>query len=108
MRKPAEKIPFPVQAAMAMMFIQLAHKIVREIPHALQQRIGSGLATIASARLLAAGMMLAGRGFRPGLLPGIIDGVRMLFQPILVHGILGRPAVDGIWWYPCFPGHREA
>jgi hypothetical protein len=55
---------------MAMMIIQLVHKIVREIPHALQQGIGSGLATIASACLLAAGMMLAGRGFRLGLLAG--------------------------------------
>jgi hypothetical protein len=27
----------------------------------------------------------------------------MLFQPILVHGILARPAVYGIWRYPLFP-----
>jgi hypothetical protein len=27
----------------------------------------------------------------------------MLFQPILVHVILAKPDVNGIWWYPVFP-----
>ena len=38
-----------------------------------------------------------------GLLLGIIDGAWMIFQPILVHIIMARPDINGIWWYPIFP-----
>jgi hypothetical protein len=49
----------PLQASLATMRFRWLHKIVREIPHALQQGIGSGMATIAFSCFLALGMMLS-------------------------------------------------
>jgi hypothetical protein len=103
MLKKGRRISIYVQAAMAVMFIQLVHKIVREIPHALNMEGPGGVFTIVLACLLAVGILLLFVGIRWGLLLGIVDAVWMLFQPILVHVILARPAVDGIWWYPVFP-----
>jgi hypothetical protein len=97
------RISIYVQAAVAVMFIQLVHKIVREIPHALNMEGPGGVFTIVLACLLAVGILLLFVGIRWGLLLGIVDAIWMLFQPILVHVILAQPAVDGIWWYPVFP-----
>ncbi|MBW1644589.1 MAG: hypothetical protein JRJ76_17335 [Deltaproteobacteria bacterium] len=91
------------QAAMAIMLIQLVHKIVREIPGAI--KIG-GLGAIAVpifAGLLAVGILLIVLKNKWGLILGIIDGAFMIFQPVLVHIILAHPDQNGIWWYPIFP-----
>jgi len=92
-----------VQAAMALMFIQFIHKIVREIPGALGMG-GPGVVGVpVFAGLLAVGIILLLLKIKWGLILGIIDGIWMLFQPILVHVILARPDINSIWWYPIFP-----
>lgn len=91
----------------ALMLIQLVHKIVREIPGALGM-IGEGVhkgtvITIIFASILAVGILLLIIKIKWGLICGIVNGVWMLFQPILVHVILAKPDPYGIWWYPIFP-----
>lgn len=103
MLKKGRRISIYVQVAMAAMFIQLMHKVVREIPHALNLEGPGGVFAIVLACFLAVGILLLFVGIRWGLLLGIVDAIWMLFQPILVHVILAKPAVDGIWWYPVFP-----
>jgi hypothetical protein len=92
-----------VQAAIALMLIQLVHKIVREIPGT--SNLGGPGAVIVPifAFLLAIGIVLLFFRIRWGLLLGIIAGAWMIFQPILVHIIMARPDINGIWWYPIFP-----
>ena len=103
MLKKRRRISIYVQVAMAVMFIQLMHKVVREIPHALNLEGPGGVFAIVLACLLAVGILLLFMGVRLGLLLGIVDAIWMFFQPILVHVILAKPAVNGIWWYPVFP-----
>jgi hypothetical protein len=98
-----KRISIYVQVVMAVMFIQLMHKVVREIPHALDLEGPGGVFAIVLACFLAVGILLLFIGIRWGLLLGIVDAIWMLFQPILVHVILAKPAVGGIWWYPLFP-----
>jgi hypothetical protein len=101
--KKGKRISIYVQIAMAVMFIQLMHKVVREIPHALNLEGPGGVFAIVLACSLAVGILLLFVGIRCGLLLGIVDAIWMLIQPILVHVILAKPAVGGIWWYPVFP-----
>lgn len=92
-----------VQAAMALMLIQLVHKIVREIPGAFNMG-GPGVVGVpVFAALLAVGILLLILRIKWGLILGMIDGAFMIFQPILVHIILAHPDQNGIWWYPIFP-----
>ncbi|MCD4780644.1 MAG: hypothetical protein K8S27_08885 [Candidatus Omnitrophica bacterium] len=92
-----------VQAAMALMLIQLVHKIVREIPGAFHMG-GPGVVGVpVFAALLAVGILLLVLRIKWGLILGMIDGAFMIFQPILVHIILAHPDQNGIWWYPVFP-----
>ncbi|MCK4577223.1 MAG: hypothetical protein KAU50_00445 [Candidatus Marinimicrobia bacterium] len=92
-----------IQAAMALMLIQLVHKIVREIPGALNMGGPGVVAVPVFAGLLAVGILLLALRIKWGLILGMIDGAFMLFQPILVHIILAHPDQNGIWWYPIFP-----
>jgi hypothetical protein len=92
-----------VQAAIAVMVIQLVHKIVREIPHAIDMGGAGAVAVPIFAGLLALGIVLLFFKIRWGLLLGILDAAWMLFQPILIHIIMARPDINGIWWYPIFP-----
>ncbi|OEU67862.1 MAG: hypothetical protein BA863_12110 [Desulfovibrio sp. S3730MH75] len=92
-----------VQAVMALMFIQLVHKIVREMPGAFNMG-GPGVVVVpVFAGLLAVGILLLILRIKWGLILGMIDGAFMIFQPILVHIIMARPDINGIWWYPIFP-----
>ena len=91
------------QAAIAMMLIQLVHKIVREIPGAIKMGGPGAIAVPIFAGLLAVGILLIVLKNKWGLILGIIDGAFMLFQPVLVHIILAHPDQNGIWWYPVFP-----
>ena len=91
------------QAAMAMMLIQLVHKIVREIPGAIKMGGPGAIVVPIFAGLLAVGILLIVLKNKWGLILGIIDGAFMIFQPILVHIILAHPDQNGIWWYPIFP-----
>lgn len=96
-----------IQAAIAMMLIQLVHKAVREIPGATgfmgEGVRGGGPVTIGFACLLAAGILLLLLRIKWGLLLGIIAGAWIVIQPVIVHLIPGRPDINGIWWYPIFP-----
>jgi hypothetical protein len=92
-----------VQAAIALMLIQLVHKIVREIPGAFNMGGLGAVGVPVFACLLAIGIILLFLKTKWGLILGIIDGAWMIFQPILVHIIMARPDINGIWWYPIFP-----
>jgi len=92
-----------VQAVIALMLIQFVHKIVREIPGALNMGGPGAVAVPIFACLLAIGISLLFLKIRWGLIIGIIDGAWMIFQPILVHIIMAKPDINGIWWYPLFP-----
>jgi hypothetical protein len=92
-----------VQAAIALMLIQLVHKIVREIPGALNMGGPGAVGVPIFAVLLAIGILMLLLNIKWGLILGIIDGAWMIFQPILVHIIMAKPDINGIWWYPVFP-----
>ena len=92
-----------IQAAIALMLIQLVHKIVREIPGAFNMGGPGAVAVPVFACLLVIGIILLFLKSKWGLILGIIDGAWMIFQPILVHIIMARPDINGIWWYPIFP-----
>ena len=92
-----------IQAAIALMLIQLVHKIVREIPGAFNMGGPGAVAVPVFACLLVIGIILLFLKTKWGLILGIIDGAWMIFQPILVHIIMARPDINGIWWYPIFP-----
>ncbi len=105
--KNQDKLSVPViyiKAVAALMFIQLGHKVVREIPHVLQMtRIFPKVVLIFFTVLLIAGIIGVFCRFRWGLIFGIIGGAWIIFQPFLVHGIMRVPHLNGIWWYPIFP-----
>jgi hypothetical protein len=104
MKMEGETLPsIHVQAAIALMLIQLVHKIVREIPGAFNMGGPGAVAVPVFACLLAIGIILLFLKIKWGLILGTIDGVWMIFQPILVHIIMARPDINGIWWYPIFP-----
>ena len=92
-----------IQAAIALMLIQLVHKIVREIPGAFNMGGPGAVAVPVFACLLVIGIILLFLKTKWGLILGLIDGAWMIFQPILVHIIMARPDINGIWWYPIFP-----
>jgi hypothetical protein len=101
-----ERKTFPsiyVQAAIALMLIQLVHKIVREIPGVFNMGGPGAVGVPIFTCLLAIGILLLFLKIKWGLMLGIIDGAWMIFQPILVHIIMARPDINGIWWYPIFP-----
>jgi hypothetical protein len=98
-----EKLTIYIQAAIAMMLIQLVHKIVREIPGALNMGGSGAIVVTMFAGMLALGIVLLFFKVKWGLILGLIDGAFMIFQPILVHVILAKPDINGIWWYPIFP-----
>jgi hypothetical protein len=96
-----------IQAAIAVMLIQLIHKIVREIPGSFGfmgegMRMGT-IVTPIFAFILALGIVLLLLKIKWGLISGIADGICMLFQPIVVHVIFAKPDINNIWWYPIFP-----
>lgn len=92
-----------IQAAIALLIIQLVHKIVREIPGAIKIGGPGAILTTIFAGLLVISILLLVLRNKWGLILGMIDGVFMIFQPILVHIILAHPDQNGVWWYPIFP-----
>lgn len=92
-----------IQAAIAIMLIQLVHKIVREIPGTLNMGGPGAIVVTMFAGMLALGILLLFLKVKWGLILGLVDGAFMIFQPILVHVILAKPDINGIWWYPIFP-----
>lgn len=49
------------------------------------------------AGLLVLGIVLLFFNIKLGLILGLIDGALMIFQPILVHVILAKPDINGVW-----------
>jgi hypothetical protein len=98
-----EEYKIYIQAAIAMMLIQLVHKIVREIPGALKMGGPGAIIVPIFAGMLALGIVLLFFKVKWGLILGLIDGAFMIFQPVLVHVILAKPDINSIWWYPIFP-----
>jgi len=92
-----------IKAVIALMLIQLVHKIVREIPGAIKMGGPGSIVVPIFAGLIIIGILLLVLRIKWGLILGIIDGAFMIFQPILVHIILAHPDQNGIWWYPIFP-----
>jgi len=92
-----------IKAVIALMLIQLVHKIVREIPGAIKMGGPGSIVVPLFAGLIIIGILLLVLRIKWGLILGIIDGAFMIFQPILVHIILAHPDQNGIWWYPIFP-----
>ncbi|MCD4846804.1 MAG: hypothetical protein K8R76_01280 [Candidatus Aegiribacteria sp.] len=92
-----------IQAAIAVMLIQLVHKIVREIPGAIKIGGPGTVVVPIFAGLLVIGIILLFLRNKWGLILGMLDGAFMIFQPVFVHIILAHPDQNGIWWYPVFP-----
>ena len=92
-----------IQAVIAIMLIQLVHKIVREIPHVLDMGGIGAIAVPMFAGLLVLGIVLLFFNVKLGLILGLIDGAFMIFQPIFVHVIHAKSDINGVWWYPIFP-----
>lgn len=104
MKKVTRKsINFYNQAAIALLLIQLVHKIVREIPGALKMGGAGQIMVPIFAGIITIGIVLIFFRIKWGLILGFLDGIFMIFQPILVHVILSHPDQNGIWWYPIFP-----
>ena len=97
------KLSIYVQTAIAMMLIQLVHKIVREIPGAINMGGAGVIGVPMFTGLLVLGIGMLFFRVKWGLILGIIDGAFMILQPIFVHMILAKPDINGIWWYPIFP-----
>ena len=92
-----------VQAVIALMLIQLVHKIVCKIPGAIKMGGPGAVGVPIFAGLLVIGILVLVLRNKWGVILGMIDGAFMIFQPILVHIILAHPDQNGIWWYPIFP-----
>jgi hypothetical protein len=98
-----ERVSIYTQAAVAVMLIQLIHKIVREIPGSLNMGGPGVYVTVLCACLLFVGIVLLLFKIKWGLVFGFIDAAWMIIQPIIVHIIWAEPDINGIWWYPIFP-----
>ncbi len=64
-----------IQAVIAMMVIQLGHKIVREIPHSLDLGGPGAIITPIFACILVLGILLIIFRFKLGLILGLICGI---------------------------------
>ncbi len=92
-----------IQAFIAMLIIQLVHKIVREIPGGFETVGPGAIITLVFAGMLILGIILTLFRYKLGVILGMICGIWMILQPIIVHIIMRKPDINGIWWYPVFP-----
>lgn len=92
-----------IQAVIALLLVQLIHKIVREIPGSINMEGPGVIVPSIFTGLLVISIILLVLKNKWGLILGMIDGVFMIFQPVLIHIILAHPDQNGVWWYPIFP-----
>ena len=92
-----------IQAVVAMLIVQLVHKIVREIPGAINMGGPGAIAVPIFAGMIVISIILIIFKNKWGLILSMVVGIWMIFQPILVHIIMAFPDQNGIWWYPIFP-----
>ncbi len=88
-------LPIEVQAASALILIQIAHKFAAEIPGAIAM-VGTAssfkvyaLYVMAAAYVLALVLGLA--HIRWGFIIGIVLGAEIIIQPLVFHVIMGIP-----------------
>ena len=96
-----------IQAVIAMLTINLLHKIVREIPgsQTLTEGHGSlgGIITSITTIILVICIILLLFKIKVALILSLIPAVWAMLQWILVHILLAYPDQNGVWWYPIFP-----
>ncbi len=102
----SKRLPIEVQAAVAVILIQLVHKLVAELPSAVI--IGGSFAhpTVFAVLALSAAYILAFATclsrIRWGFIIGIVLGIEIVLQPIVMHVILGIPMTKPPY-YMIFP-----
>ena len=74
------KLPMELQAVIAVLIVQLVHKIVREIPGSIKMGTVGLIFTIVFAGILIAGIILNLLKNRLGLVLGIICAASIIFQ----------------------------
>ncbi|MFX1451588.1 MAG: hypothetical protein ACFFCM_12135 [Promethearchaeota archaeon] len=106
-KKSTDSFSIYIQAALAMMFIQLLHKFVRELGLAIELTesgiFNSQLPIYFVIGLIigyAVAIILSLLKFRMGFVIGMILGIERIALPIIFHVILGIPS-DPIY-YPVF------
>jgi len=96
-----------IQAVIAVLLVNLVHKLVREIPGSIslmgqQGTIGSVVTNI-TAVIIAISILLLLFKRKEGVILGIIPAIWAMVQWIINHVIWANPDINGIWWYPIFP-----
>ncbi len=91
------------QPSVAMMIVLFVHYVVRALPGAIGYGGAAKIFVPILASLLLLGIVLVLLKKKTGLIFGFLNGAWMIFQPIFVHIIQGRPDKNGIWWYPSLP-----
>ncbi len=89
--------------AAAMMLVLLMHNMVRGLPGSFDYGRFATVLVLAVSALLLLGIVLTLLGKKAGFVLGVLNGVYMIFMPIFIHIIKGRPDINGIWWYPVLP-----
>jgi hypothetical protein len=96
-----------IQAVIAVLLVNLVHKLVREIPGSIremdQQGIIGGIFTIGTTVIIAISILLLLLKRKEGVILGIIPAIWAMVQWIINHVIWANPDINGIWWYPIFP-----
>lgn len=92
-----------VQSLIALLIIQVLHKIVREIPHAWTLAGPGKFITTAFMLFMLIEIFLLLFRIKWSLIIGIICSLWMFIQPVIVRLIMKVPFSDGIWWYCAFP-----
>ena len=90
-----KELPMEVQAAAALILIQLAHKLVAELPGAMALAGAFVHPMVFAVLALSAAYVLAFvvclLRIRWGFLIGMLLGIEIILQPIVFHVILGNP-----------------
>ncbi|MEA3311733.1 MAG: hypothetical protein U9Q76_05900, partial [candidate division WOR-3 bacterium] len=95
-------LPVEIQAASALILIQIAHKFVAEIQGAIKMEktiLVIGILVLAAAYVLA--LVLGIARVRWGFIIGIVLGAEIVLQPIIFHVI--RPVPADPPYYILFP-----
>jgi hypothetical protein len=96
------KFSIYIQVLIALLLINLIHKIVREIPGSMNLLVAA-ITTITAAVILIISIILLLFKRKEGLILGLIPAAWATFQWVIYHVIMGNPDINGIWWYPIFP-----
>lgn len=88
-------LPIEIQAAAAFILIQLAHKLVAELPGAMNIAGTAASPMVYAVIALSAGYVVAFvtclLRIHWGFIVGIVLGIEIILQPIIFHVIMGIP-----------------